>query len=343
MRGNENGYGSPRQQGALGQLRGTVVERFDHGKAFGFISPDTGGRDIFFSTFDFDGTTGSLSGCVTVRYDEAPDNGGEGIKAVNVSQVHLSPGHQQRETASRGQQQGQQRGTVAGNSQESKGFGFIIQADGGEDLFFRFNQFKGSSGTLSPGVTVHYDVQVNAKNNKSFAVNVSLVHLSPGYQQRVPASSGAPPLVSPRQQGALGQQRGTVADNFEESRGFGFITQADGGVDMFFHFSQFDRSSGTLSAGVTVHYDVKENTRNNKSMAVNVSQIQLGSSGGGGGGGASNNSWAKRGGSSGSGSGSGSHSHGGGWGASGHQDSGNDFGMMDMIMDASTRAVPATA
>jgi CspA family cold shock protein len=46
---------------------------------------------------------------------------------------------------------------------------------------------------------------------------------------------------------------------FNEKKGFGFITQADGGADVFVHFSAIS-SSGfkTLAEGQAVSFDLEE-------------------------------------------------------------------------------------
>jgi CspA family cold shock protein len=56
---------------------------------------------------------------------------------------------------------------------------------------------------------------------------------------------------------------------FNESKGFGFITPADGGKDVFVHFSAIAASGfRTLTEGQTVTYEVENGPKG--PQAVNV-------------------------------------------------------------------------
>jgi len=57
---------------------------------------------------------------------------------------------------------------------ESKGFGFITQEDGGKDVFVHFRAIKGDGfKTLAEGQAVSYEVEEGAKGPQ--AANVSVL------------------------------------------------------------------------------------------------------------------------------------------------------------------------
>jgi len=73
-----------------------------------------------------------------------------------------------------------------------------------------------------------------------------------------------------------------VVKKFFEDKGFGFITPADGGEDVFIHIKQVS-SGENLSEGDSVSFDKAWNDRKGKYNATNVSFTGSKSGGGGGG------------------------------------------------------------
>ena len=69
----------------------------------------------------------------------------------------------------------------------------------------------------------------------------------------------------------MGSYRGRVKW-FNGEKGYGFISPAEGGEDMFVHFSAIQGGSGfkVLEEGQVVDYDVEASQRGNGQQAANV-------------------------------------------------------------------------
>ncbi|MFU0833822.1 MAG: Cold shock protein, CspA family [Oscillospiraceae bacterium] len=67
------------------------------------------------------------------------------------------------------------KGTVKWFNAE-KGYGFISNDDGGEDVFVHFSAIQADGyKTLSEGQKVSYDTETDARNGKQRAANVTVI------------------------------------------------------------------------------------------------------------------------------------------------------------------------
>lgn len=58
---------------------------------------------------------------------------------------------------------------------------------------------------------------------------------------------------------------------FNDSKGFGFITNDEGGADVFVHFSAIQvQGFKTLAEGQKVTFDIETDPKNQKTRAINV-------------------------------------------------------------------------
>ncbi len=69
-------------------------------------------------------------------------------------------------------------------------------------------------------------------------------------------------------------QNGTVKW-FNAQKGYGFITPADGGSDVFVHFSGINADGyKTLDEGAAVTFDIEVDEQKGKERAVNVTPVR---------------------------------------------------------------------
>jgi cold shock protein len=61
------------------------IKFFNSAKGFGFITPDSGGKDLFFHKNNVNGDANSLSEGQTVSYEETPGRKGPEATDVTVS------------------------------------------------------------------------------------------------------------------------------------------------------------------------------------------------------------------------------------------------------------------
>jgi CspA family cold shock protein len=64
-----------------------IVKWFDDGKGFGFITPDTGGKDLFAHFSEIQGGTGFKSLAESQRVQFEVKQGQKGLQAANIRPV----------------------------------------------------------------------------------------------------------------------------------------------------------------------------------------------------------------------------------------------------------------
>ncbi|MEY4888972.1 MAG: hypothetical protein RIQ75_102 [Pseudomonadota bacterium] len=158
-----------------------------------------------------------------------------------------------------------------------KGFGFIVQDGGGEDVFVHISAVEqaGLAG-LAEGQPLGYTLV--DRGGKISATDLVIDGEPLPVEDRAPAPRqdrggfGDRPERGPRVQRTLtGETTTGTVKFFNSMKGFGFIQRDDGQPDAFVHISAVERAGmGSLNEGDRVKFDIEVDNRG-KNSAVNLS------------------------------------------------------------------------
>jgi CspA family cold shock protein len=159
-----------------------------------------------------------------------------------------------------------------------KGFGFIVQDGGGEDVFVHISAVEqaGLAG-LAEGQPLGYTLV--DRGGKISATDLVIEGDPLPVEERAPRqdrfggeSRGGFGDRPPRVQRTLTGETATgTVKFFNAMKGFGFIQRDDGQPDAFVHISAVERAGlGTLNEGDRVKFDIEVDNRG-KNSAVNLS------------------------------------------------------------------------
>mgnify|MGYP003673585590 CR=1 FL=1 len=148
-----------------------------------------------------------------------------------------------------------------------KGFGFIVQDGGGEDVFVHISQVEraGLKG-LAEGQTLRFSLV--DRGGKVSASNIQIE----GDLIEVPAGGGASreERGGPPRRELTGEKATGTVKFFNGSKGFGFIQRDDGQPDAFVHISAVERAGMRgLEEGDKLEFELEVDQRG-KTAAVNL-------------------------------------------------------------------------
>ena len=233
-----------------------TVSWYEPTKGYGFIAPEDGSAEIFVHSSAIVGG-GVISEGQRVAFLVV-----DGEKGPQAD--HLLPlgSETRRAVVSDGAD-----GTVT-RYDADKGFGFVVQDSGGEDVFVHARSLTGGLTELAEGDRVTYDVEDTEKGPN--ARNVRLVG---GSAHRGSAHRGAPAASTRGRSGPAPASRaparggeGTVV-RYDAERGFGFIAPDAGGADLFVHVSVI-RGAESLLEGDRVRFEVRLSDRGQQADRV---------------------------------------------------------------------------
>ena len=145
-----------------------------------------------------------------------------------------------------------------------KGFGFIQQEGGGEDVFVHISAVEraGLSG-LAEGQGLEYNLV--DRGGKTSAQDLQIVGEVIEVQESGGGDRGGPP-----QRELTGEKATGTVKFFNTMKGFGFLVRDDGQPDAFVHISAVERSGlQSINEGERYQFDL-EVDRRGKHSAVNL-------------------------------------------------------------------------
>ncbi|HYE01422.1 MAG TPA: cold shock domain-containing protein [Alphaproteobacteria bacterium] len=172
---------------------------------------------------------------------------------------------------------------------ETKGFGFVTPEDGSPDAFLHVSALQSAGyDSLPEGATIVCDLAQGGKGPQVAAIYS--VDSSTAAPSRGPRSGG----FGDRDGGFGGQRGGFRQDRgprggfgdrdsgpttdaegtvkwFNATKGFGFITPADGGKDIFVHANVLSRSGlHDLAEGAQVRMSVRQGQKGPEAVSVEI-------------------------------------------------------------------------
>ena len=147
-----------------------TVSWYDGEKGFGFVTPDSGGEDLFVHVRALPGGVSELSEGDRVTYDVGASD--KGLQARNIQLVRGAPAALDRgRSAPRPEAGGSVRGGqgVVARYDDERGFGFITPDAGGADLFVHVSVVRGADG-LQEGDRVRYKVRQSDRGPQADSV-----------------------------------------------------------------------------------------------------------------------------------------------------------------------------
>lgn len=149
-----------------------------------------------------------------------------------------------------------------------KGFGFIVQDAGGEDVFVHISQVERAGLTgLAEGQGLRFSLV-----DRGGKVSASDIQIE-GDVIEVSAPAGGDRGGPPKRE-LTGESSGGTVKFFNSMKGFGFIQRDDGQPDAFVHISAVERAGMSgLEEGDRVKFDIEIDQRG-KTAAVNLSSLK---------------------------------------------------------------------